>query len=505
MIKLNNEALADLAARDDVDIPAYPRDQASCGVVHFGVGGFHRAHQAMYLDTLMEQSSDAYSWGICGVGLMEGDKRMRDVLHAQNGLYTLVLKYPDGVHRARIIGSIIDYLYAPDDPQAVIDKMADDSVKIVSLTVTEGGYNFDASTGEFDFEDPSVINDLSDSAPRTIFGLICAALEIRRLAGKKPFTLVSCDNIQSNGAMARKSFLAFAQRKSPELAAWMAQEVRFPNSMVDRITPSTTDEDRQLVRERFGIEDGWPVVCEPFTQWVLEDSFSLGHPDYEAVGVQLVEDVEPYERMKLRLLNASHQSLCYLGYLCGYRYAHEICQDSLFVGFLMRYMVEEGTPTLGPVPGVDLEAYRNELIERFANPEVRDTLIRLATDGADRISKWVIPVIRDRLAQNESITLLATVVAAWARFMEASDEQGNPIPLIDRLKERLVPMAAHNQEDPLALIRIRSLFGSLAEEPRFTEPYLWALESLHRQGARATLEAVMKEKEGITKAGDIAK
>ena len=268
-----------------------------------------------------------------------------------------------------MIGSIVEYLLAPDDPEAVVERMADPAIKIVSLTVTEGGYNFHAVTGEFQADDPGVVHDLEPgAAPKTTFGLVVEALDRRRQRGVPPFTVLSCDNIQGNGDAARRSFTAFARLKDPKLGEWVEQEVRFPNCMVDRITPVTTDDDRAALAERFGIEDEWPVVCEPFTQWVLEDKFGLGRPPVEDAGAQVVDDVEPYELMKLRLLNASHQGLCYLGYLAGYRLVHDVCQDPLFAEFLLAYMDREATPTLHAVPGIDLHAYKRRARRAVLQP-----------------------------------------------------------------------------------------------------------------------------------------
>jgi mannitol 2-dehydrogenase len=269
----------------------------------------------------------------------------------------------------------------------------------------------------------------------------------------------------------------------------MEAEVAFPNSMVDRITPVTSTQDIEALADEFGVADAWPVVCEPFTQWVLEDRFGVpGRPPFEAAGVQVVDDVVPYELMKLRLLNASHQALCYLGYLAGYRYAHEVCQDPLFADFLLAYMEREGSPTLPPVPGVDLDAYRRQLVERFANPEVRDTLARLCAESSDRIPKWLVPVIQENLRTGGEIELSALVVASWARYAEGVDEQGNPIEVVDRLKDRVMAAAAAQRDDPLAFIRDRDLFGGLADDERFATAYTEALSKLHSLGARATLE-----------------
>ncbi|WP_049623220.1 mannitol dehydrogenase family protein [Frateuria defendens] len=488
MFPLNAATLAQLP--DAVAIPAYDRSQLRVGIVHFGVGGFHRSHQAMYLDRLMN-AGKALDWGVCGVGVMPEDRLMEQALKAQDGLYTLVIKHADGQWEPRVIGSLLDYRYAPDDPEAVIALMADPAVRIVSLTVTEGGYNFHHVTGEFDFGNPDVIHDLADGAvPRTTFGLITEALARRRRQGVPPFTLMSCDNIEGNGDVARRMFTAFARRKSPELGAWMDEHVPFPNAMVDRITPVTTDADREAVRERFGLDDRWPVVCEPFVQWVLEDHFDQGRPPFEEVGVQLVEDVRPYELMKLRLLNASHQALTYFGYLAGYRYAHEVCQDPLFVGFLLGYMNEEATPTLAPVPGVDLTDYKHTLIRRFANPQIRDTLARLCAESSDRIPKWLLPVIREQLERGGEIRRAVAVVASWARYAEGVDEQGQPILVVDRLKEKLQAAARRNRAQPLAFVEDRDIFGDLVDNPRFVEAYTHTLASLHERGARATLEAL---------------
>jgi mannitol 2-dehydrogenase len=485
MTVLSNNTLASLG----VTIPKYDRTKVKVGIVHFGVGAFHRVHQAMYLDDLMNQG-EALDFGICGVGVMPNDVKMRDALKAQDCLYTMVVKNPDGVYDARVIGSIVDYLFSPDDPQAVIEKMAHEDTKIVSLTITEGGYNFDHVTGEFDLTNPDVAHDLGDVQPKTVFGLITAALQLRKERGLAPFTVQSCDNIQGNGDVAKKMFVAFANAKSEELAQWMHEHVAFPNSMVDRIAPVTTPEDIAMVKERFAIEDRFPSVCEPFYQWVIEDHFTQGRPAYEKVGAQLVDDVEPYELMKLRLLNASHQALTYFGYLAGYRYAHEVCSDPEFVDFLLNYMDFEGTPTLHPVEGIDLFKYKRTLIERFANPEVRDTLARLCAESSDRIPKWLLPVVREQLKMDDpQIRRSAAVVASWARYAEGKDEQGEPIEVVDRLKDELMAIAAKNDEDELAFIKNRSVFGDLVDNALFVEAYTEAMRSLKEKGAKATVIA----------------
>ncbi len=486
MTSLNASNLGQVA--EQVPVPSYDRTAVRGGIVHLGVGGFHRAHEAMYLDALLE-SGQADGWGITGVGLLPQDLRMHEVMQAQDCLYTLVVKHPDGSTEPRVIGSIVDYLFAPDDAESVLELMADPATRIVSLTITEGGYNVNQATGDFDDSDPAIRADLkADQPPRTAFGFVTEALARRRASGTEPFVVMSCDNIQGNGTVAREMITAFATQRDADLGAWIGAEVAFPNSMVDRITPVTTDADREHLAASYGIEDGWPVVCEPFAQWVLEDHFPLGRPAFEQVGVQPVDDVGPYELMKLRLLNASHQALCYLGYLSGYRYAHEVCADPLFTDFLLAYMDREATPTLDPVPGVDLGDYQHRLVERFANPEIKDTLARLCAESSDRIPKWLVPVIRHQLARDGEIARSALVVAAWARYAEGVDEVGDPIEVVDRRRDQVMERAARQASEPLAFLEDRDLFDDLADHSRFTEVYRDALDSLHSRGARATLE-----------------
>lgn len=469
-------------------LPPYPRDDLTAGIVHFGVGGFHRAHQAMVIDRLLAEGL-ARDYAICGVGILPHDRHMADVLKEQDYLYTLMLKHPDGTREARVIGSIIDFLFAPDDPDTVIERLASPDTKVVSLTVTEGGYNFDQVTGEFDTGNPAVQHDLSHlNEPTTTFGYIYAGLKRRRERGLAPFTIMSCDNIQGNGDVARKMFTAFARLADPTFADWMNDTVRFPNSMVDRITPVTTDEDRADIAARYNIADKWPVVAEPFFQWVLEDNFGGARPPFEAAGTQLVDDVEPYELMKLRLLNASHQAMAYFGYLSGHRYAHEATTDPHIAALLRQYMDKEATPTLHPVPGIDLDEYKATLMSRFANPAIRDTLARLCAESSDRIPKWLVPVIRDNLDHDGDVTLSAAICASWARYAEGTDETGQPIVIVDRLADQLHDVALTQHDDPLAFVRNPQLFGDLSQEPRFTEPYLRTLHSLWEHGAQSTLQ-----------------
>ena len=470
-----------------VAVPRYDRRQVTTGIVHIGVGGFHRAHQAMYIDTLMNAGA-ALDWGICGIGLRPSNRRMRDVLAAQDGLYTLVVRHGDGTWEPRVIGSITEYLFAPDDPGAAIEKLAAPGTRIVSLTVTEGGYGLDPVSGEFDPAEEAIAADLRPGAvPGSVFGLVTEALARRRDRGLPAFSVVSCDNIQGNGHVSQRVFTAFARLRDPELADWIARYVRFPSGMVDRITPRTTEADRAELSRRFGLEDQWPVVCEPFAQWVLEDTFAAGRPPLEDAGVTIVTDVEPYELMKLRLLNASHQALCYPGALVGYRFVHEVTSDALFARFLLDYMTAEAIPTLRPVPGIDLIGYASGLIERFSNPEVGDTVARLCANASDLIPKFLLPVIREQLASGGPFTRAAAVVASWARYAEGTSEAGETHELDDDRAPQLRAAAARQRGDPAAFLTgNRAVFGELADDPRFTGVYTAILASLLERGVRST-------------------
>lgn len=491
-MRLSDSSVAETA--DIVRRPGYERSSLSPGIAHIGVGNFHRAHQALVIDDLAAVGL-ASDWGILGIAMLPSDEPLARGMQKQDGLYTLVEKHADGTWDYRIIGSIRDVVFAPDDPEAAMQALTDPRIRIVSLTITEGGYNFDRLTGEFMLDTPAVAADVSsDEPPSTVFGLVCAALEARRDRGIPAFTVMSCDNIQHNGDVAKEMFTAFARARNPELAEWIHDNVAFPNSMVDRITPVTTDEDRGVVSVAIGLDDECPVLCEPFFQWVVEDNFPAGRPPWEQARVQVTSDVSPYEKMKLRLLNASHQGLAYFAYLMGYRYVHDAARDPLMAKFLRRYMDEEATPTLDPLVGVDLEAYKAELIERFANPEVKDTVARLAAESSDRIPKWLLPVVRGRLEQGGTVDLSAAIVASWARYAEGVDEHGEFIDVVDPLREELIPIARSQAVNPLAFIENRSLFGDLVDDERFRGPYLEALERLHQEGARITLEWLMKER-----------
>lgn len=484
-IKLNPSHLRLLSPA--VRVPAYPRGDVGQSIVHIGVGGFHRAHQAVYLDDLLHRPGHT-RWGICGVGLLRQDDRMRDALLPQDCLYTVVESDATG-DRVRVIGSLLNYLYAPDDPQAVIEKMASAQCRIVSLTITEGGYYLHQGTGEFEENHPDIVRDLAHPhEPSCSFGYLAEALDRRRRRGLAPFTVMSCDNLLHNGTVARQMLLAFAERREPVLSRWIAENCAFPSSMVDRITPGTTEGHRAKLRQNFGIDDAWPVVCEPFRQWVIEDHFPDGRPSWEQVGAQMTADVQPYEKMKIRLLNASHQAMCYIGILLGYSTTDEAMADAHIAGLVRALMDVEVTPLLPDVPGIDLGQYKKTLIDRFANPAIKDQLSRIAVDGSARIPKFILPSIVEQLNRGGPIRILSFVVASWFRYLAGTDDGGKDLMIVDSLANPLSELARRGRADPRLLLGMRELFGErLAGSAVFREEVSRALRGLYENGARATL------------------
>jgi len=400
-----------------VKCPTYKRDEITESWLHLGVGAFHRSHQALYADDLMEKHG-VKEWAICGVGIMPQDEEMEKALTAQDCLYTLVEK-SGSKSEARIIGSLGSYIFGFQNPEAVFKKMADPAIRIVSMTATEGGYCFDQSTGELDFNHPGIKNDLEHpDKPKTIFGYLVEGLSRRKKAGVAPFTALSCDNLQGNGHVLKRTLLTFCNKKDPELAKWIEKNVSFPNCMVDRITPATTDAERAYVRDTYELEDAFPVIAEPFKQWVIEDNFCLGRPPLEKVGVQFTIDVAPYEKMKIRLLNATHSAMGYLGYLCGYRYIYEIAQAKEFAPYLKGFMDVEVTPLVPNVPGVDLGEYKKTLMERFANDTIKDQALRICMDGSAKMPKFVLPSVSEQLERKGPIRRLTLCVASWLRVLD---------------------------------------------------------------------------------------
>ena len=483
--KLSNANLSSLPA--NIRVPTYDRRRIGQRIAHIGVGGFHRAHQGVYNDDLFQQEGPS-EWGLCGIGLLPADSRIGDVLCSQDYLYTVVERSAAG-DTARVIGSIQNFLHAPSDPNAVLEKLASPDTAIVSLTITEGGYYVHQGTGAFDAQHPDIQHDLAHPhEPRCAFGYLAEALERRQGRGLGPFTIMSCDNLQGNGDMVKTMLLSFIELRDPSQRNWAEQNGAFPNSMVDRITPATTDEHRALVREQFGIDDSWPVMTESFRQWVIEDHFVDGRPSWEKVGAQFTSEVLPYEKMKIRLLNASHQAICYTGMLLGYEFAHQAMADPRITQLMRGMMDVEVTPILPPVPGIDLGQYKSTLIERFANPAIRDTLARLGTEGSARIPKFVVPSISEELQQGGPIKLLSLTVASWFRYLSGTDDFGKPLPMNDPMLPQLQEAALAGGKDPRPLLAIRQLFSEeLATNRRFLQEVGDALTSFYDKGTAATL------------------
>ena len=471
---------------ENLAVPTYSRQTGSEGILHIGVGGFHRSHQALYLDEMMEHHS-ASNWAICGVGIMPQDATMHKALTAQDNLYTLVERDNESC-TARLIGSLKSYIFGPGNAEAVFAKMADPGIKIVTLTATEGGYYFHQASGELDLSNPNIRHDLENPhQPKTIFGYLAEGLKRRRQASLKAFTVLSCDNLQGNGHIAKKTLIAFCRENDADLAQWISQNVTFPNCMVDRITPATGDEQRQLVKDQFGLDDAYPVVSEVFRQWVIEDNFGDGRPELERVGVQFTDDVAPYEKMKIRLLNASHSAMGYLGYLCGYRYIFEIAQSAEFTSYIKTMMDHEVTPLIGSVPGVNLDEYKHSLMQRFANKTIKDQALRICMDGSSKMPKFILPSILEQLERGGPIRNLTLCVASWIRFLAAEDEHGKVIPVDDPKASRLIEIAKSAKNNPRAVFVLTDIFGDLGKSEKFVAEFEFLLKMLYEKGARATL------------------
>jgi len=491
-MKLNKQNLQRLAP--EVQLPAYSLSDTRQGIAHIGVGGFHRAHQAYYTDALMN-TGQALDWAICGVGLRAEDRRARDDLKEQDYLFTLFELGDSDDTEVRVIGAIRDMLLAEDGAQALIDKLADPQIRIVSLTITEGGYCIDDSNGEFMAHLPQIQHDLANpDAPTTVFGFLCAALQKRRNAGTPAFTLMSCDNLPHNGAVTRKALLAFATLRDPGLRDWIAQNVSFPNAMVDRITPMTSTAHRLQLADKHGVDDAWPVVCEPFVQWVLEDKFVNGRPAWEQVGVQFTDDVSPYEEMKIKLLNGSHLALTYLGFLKGYRFVHETMNDPLFVRYMRAYMDLDVTPQLAPVPGIDLTDYKDTLVARFSNQAIADQLERVCSDGSSKFPKFTIPTINRLIADGQETRRAALVVAAWALYLKGVDENGDTYTIPDPRAEFCQGLVADDALITQRLLAVEEIFGTaIPRSAAFVAAFEWCCNSLREVGVTRTLERVLAE------------
>ncbi len=471
-----------------VEIPAYDRSIVKTGILHVGIGAFHRAHQACYADQILHLPHHS-DWGICGVGLRDADRKIVDTLVQQDGLYTLMITLPDGTTTARIIGSVVECLFAPENPEAVLEKMAHPDIRIITMTITEGGYNFNPATGEFQLSDPLVQHDLNHPGdPKTVFGYLTGALKRRRDRGVAGLTLQSCDNIQKNGDVLKKMLMSFVNATEPDLAAWIEKEVTFPNCMVDRITPVTTPADMDTLRSVFGIEDAWPVVCEPFIQWVVEDRYIQGRPAWEDAGVQFVHDVGPYEKMKIRLLNAGHSLLGFLGTLLDCHTVDEAMRNPLLVAFLRAFMDQEVTPVLGRIEGIRLHDYKDSLVQRFGNPNIKDRLSRICLESSAKIPKFLLPTITEQLEKGGPFQRGALVVASWCRYLELAGTPGYAYEVEDQLADVLKEAAqASRNLDPLAFLKVEPVFHDLVHNRRFVSTYLLMADALRKYGAARTI------------------
>jgi fructuronate reductase/mannitol 2-dehydrogenase len=460
----------------NVALPSYDRGALLPSVVHIGVGGFHRAHQALYFDDLA--TTGETGWGVVGVGLNRPE--MGEVLREQYGLFTVVERAPDG-DRARLVGSIVRYLFAPEDPEAVLQALADPVMQLVTLTLTGAGYLVDAD-GEFRSDDPSVVHDLQHPLrPRTMPGYLVEALQRRRAAGTGPMTVLSCDNLPDSGRAARTAVTSFARLRDPQLAEWIDTHVSFPSSMVDRITPETSPELRDELYRRFGLPDRWPVVTEPFRQWVVEDDFCARRPPLERVGVRFVEDVTPYKLVKARVLNAGHSALGYLGALRGHPDTKEAMADPTVRRLVEQMLREEVLPLLPATDGIDHDAYLRDTLRRFDNPAMADSLARLCRRGSVKMPSYLLPSLREAREQGRPYSLLAVAVAAWLRYLRGTDLAGRTIEIEDPLADRLHALARSAGDDPRPLLNQYEIFGGLGDDDELVAEIASALQALSRQ------------------------
>lgn len=486
-MKLNQSNLE--AISQTAHIPAYDRSAIKCGIMHMSIGGFHRSHQAVYVDEVLARGNT--DWGICAIGLMPQDKDHIEKLQQQDNLYTILERTAEA-DSARVVGSIIETIHAPSGPEKVLERLSDENIKILSLTVTEKGYCYDSSKN-LDQANSLIQEDVANlGQPKTALGYIVSGLKARKDNGKSSFTVMSCDNLPGNGHLTQKLVLQFAELVDSELAAWIKDNVSFPNSMVDRITPVTTDEIVQTVKTKFQIEDAWPVVCEDYMQWVLEDSFCNGRPPLEEAGVQIVPDVDPYEKMKVRLLNGSHSALSYLSYLKGYREVDKAMSDPLIRNFVRSYMDQDITPSVPNVPGIDLDEYKDKLIERFSNPAISDQVQRLAEDGSQKIPNAILPCIVHQLETGGSTKFAVLALAGWFRYLTAVDMDLKPIEIKDPLSEKLVAKAKLDSTSPVSLLGIEEIFGTqLPLNDNFVKDLATSMNKIEQNGVEKSLEEAL--------------
>jgi mannitol 2-dehydrogenase len=473
--------------KNAVQTPCYDRSKLTAGIVHIGLGNFHRAHMAVYMDDLFTMGL-AHDWAILGAGVRANDAQMREALLAQDCLSTVIELDPAG-KSARRIGSMIGFLPVQQGNAALIAAMCEPAIRIVSLTVTEGGYFINPSTGAFDPSAPEIAADAA-RPHATAFGAIIAALQARRAAGTQPFTVMSCDNLPSNGDVTRAAVVGLARLSDPALADWIAANVAFPNGMVDRITPATGPRERAMAAA-IGINDPVPVTCEPFRQWVVEDNFPAGRPPLESVGVTFTPYVHAYEAMKIRILNGGHATIAYPGGLMDIEYVHEAMAHPLIKGLLDKVEQGEIIPTVAPVPNTDLNAYYAQIVQRFSNPEVADTERRLCLDGSNRQPKFIVPPLRERLAAGGSVQGLALVSALWCRYCAGRSDSGAAIEPNDPNWDALQRVAIAAQQNPQLWLDQRDIYGGLGENPRLQSDFAAHVASLRDKGCAATLRAFL--------------
>ena len=470
-----------------VSRPTYDRGALQTGIVHLGLGAFHRAHQAAYTEAVLDGGD--LRWGTIGVSLRSPETR--DALAPQDNLYTLALRDGAG-ERLQVIGGLTACLVAPEDPERLLAAMTRPETRIVSLTVTEKGYCHNPATAELDERHPDIVHDLAEPhRPRAAAGFIVEALARRRASGIAPFTLLSCDNLPANGETLKRVVARFAALRDRDLGRFVAEAVECPATMVDRIVPATTEADREAVAATTGLHDSWPVVAEPFTQWVIEDRFPSGRPEWERAGAMFVNDVAAFELMKLRLLNGSHSTLAYLGFLAGYETVAETMAAPGFARLVEDLMALEAAPTSPPLPGLDLPAYQRDLVARFRNPALRHRTWQIAMDGSQKLPQRLLNTIRARLAANAPFARLALGVAAWMRYATGIDEKGRAIDVRDPLAAR-IREATRGTDEATALVEaylaFAEVFGpDLPADARFRAAVTKALGELMTKGAARTV------------------
>lgn len=483
MIDLSNAVLGGLS--ETVLRPTYDRDALTPGIVHIGLGNFHRAHQSWYMHRLMQQGL-AQDWAIIGAGVRAFDADQREKLVAQDFLTTLIELDPSNTS-AEVVGSMIGYVPIKDGNGPLIEQLADAAIRIVSLTVTEGGYYIDPVTNGFDTSHPDIQHDAANPArPRTAFGAIVAALKLRRDKGIGPFTGQSCDNLQGNGAILRQTIVSLARLSDPELANWIDETCTFPNSMVDCIVPATGPNEIALAQS-FGIDDAVPVSHENFRQWVIEDNFCAGRPDWDRVGATFSDNVHGFESQKIRILNAGHQVIANAAEVLGLETISQSMEHDLIRKLFQKVQMEEIVPHVTPVPGMTPLEYVDLIERRFANPAIVDTVRRVAFDGSARHTGFILPTIRDALETNTPLEGLALVEAAWARMCAGTREDGSQIEPNDPLWGALLTAAQAAKETPIAWLEMQQIYGDLAENSNFAGSFEKWLTIIWRKGIEATM------------------